>query len=73
MKAEDTKDYFEKGCLCILTGKLPVVPGEGVEAAAERYMTECRCSRGFKPFDEQHDNQLRAEYKTIQEKTHDAN
>lgn len=39
------RDYFEKGCICILNGTVHVVPSESNADAANRYMYECECSR----------------------------
>lgn len=39
-------EYFEAGCLCILSGGLPTRMGkEGDEQLARRYMSSCVCSR----------------------------
>lgn len=62
MSAKDTRDYFEKGCLCILTHRMPVYIRESDEVAADRYMSDCKCSRGVFPYDVDYDNMLRAEW-----------
>lgn len=39
-------EYFEAGCLCILSGGLPTrMSGESDEQLARRYMSSCVCSR----------------------------
>ena len=37
--------YFEEGCLCLIEGKMQILPRESNAKAFARYMAECTCSR----------------------------
>lgn len=40
------REYFETGCVCVLSGELDKAPVAMAENdAAEYYMTNCRCTR----------------------------
>lgn len=41
----DTRHIFESGCLCLIEGRMSILPMESNEKAAARYMAECTCSR----------------------------
>lgn len=38
-------DYFENGCLCIHSGKLPVLMDVSLQELVVHYMNGCVCSR----------------------------
>jgi hypothetical protein len=38
-------EYFEEGCLCIHSGKLPVLMGVSAASLLQHYLTGCVCSR----------------------------
>lgn len=42
---KDAIEYFEDGCLCIHSGKLPVKIGVNAFEFFTNYMTGCVCSR----------------------------
>jgi len=40
------RDYFEEGCLCILSGAIKALPSSSSDRdAAAYYLDHCRCSR----------------------------
>lgn len=39
------KEYFEKGCLCILTEKIEKFKGDDEIGAENYYLNSCTCSR----------------------------
>lgn len=43
------RQYFEVGCLCIISGDIRVRSLESDKDAAERYVRECECSRHPEP------------------------
>lgn len=42
---KDGRDYFERGCLCIINGEIEESTVMDNEAAVRYYMSECKCSR----------------------------
>lgn len=41
----DCREYMEQGCLCLIQGRMQILPNESNKAAATRYLAQCTCSR----------------------------
>lgn len=45
MSYQEGRDYFEKGCVCVLSGRIPATGWVSAEKAFDYYMNTCTCSR----------------------------
>lgn len=60
-------DYFELGCLCLITGKINKSTHKDVKVKAKYYMDNCTCSRHpecFKRFCWDREEKTKAKSKT---------